>query len=51
MKEVRSVRVETELVNKVKGYAEADERSIGWIMNKAIEEYVERRERKKKPKK
>jgi predicted transcriptional regulator len=40
------VRVETEFKERLARYAETQERSVSWVIKKAIQEYLERHEGK-----
>jgi predicted transcriptional regulator len=42
-----AVRVETDLKERLARYAAAQERSVSWVIKKAIEEYLDRNEEKK----
>ena len=43
MKEIFSMRLEKKLRQKLEEIAKREERSIAWIINQAIKEYLERR--------
>lgn len=40
--EFLTVRITEELKSKLVGYAEKRDRTVGWIVNRAIAEYLER---------
>jgi predicted transcriptional regulator len=40
------VRVETEFKERLARYAEKQERSVSWVIKKAIQEYLDRHEQK-----
>ncbi|WP_084965816.1 CopG family ribbon-helix-helix protein [Thermoactinospora rubra] len=39
------VRVDAELKNRLRRYAESQERDVSWVIRKAIEEYLNRHEK------
>jgi predicted transcriptional regulator len=39
------VRVNTELKDRLRRYAESQERDVSWVIRKAIEEYLNRHEK------
>jgi predicted transcriptional regulator len=40
--EVRNVRLEPPILEKLKGIAKREDRSISYLLNKAVKEFVER---------
>ena len=43
-----SVRLDLPMLKRLKRIGEAEERAVNWIINKAIEQYVEKWEARKK---
>lgn len=42
MKELVSVRIDSKLLERLKHMAAKDERTVSWLVNKAVEKFIER---------
>jgi predicted transcriptional regulator len=47
MSDTTSVKLRDGLKDRLRAIAEDDQRSVNWLMNAALEEYAERREKRK----